>query len=85
MKTDVVPIIDQDISTHKETADNVEELEEEGETEEEIKETEKKEKKEEKDEKDEKEEEKGWRSRKKLRAWTGRVGSMIGSWVNRLL
>ena len=38
-----------------------------------------------KEEKEAKEEESGWRSRKKLGAWTARMGSMIGSWMNRLL
>ena len=35
--------------------------------------------------KEEEEEERGWRSRKRLRAWTGRMGSMLFSWMNRLL
>ena len=34
---------------------------------------------------EEEEEERGWRSRKRLRAWTGRMGSMLFSWMNRLL
>ena len=92
--SEAVPIIDQDISNHKKTAEkeeNVEEMEEE-ETEDEMEKNEEEgeknffKKEEEKgEEKEKKEEEKGWRSHKKLRAWTGRVGSMISSWMNRLL
>ena len=37
------------------------------------------------EEEEEEEEERGWRSRKRLRAWTGRMGSMLFSWMNRLL
>ena len=67
----VVPITDPDIQVKEEKEEK--EVKEETEV------------KEVKEEKEAKEEESGWRSRKKLGAWTARMGSMIGSWMNRLL